>query len=121
MGINLLAIFVTSKHFSVIQSFKEIVSNIGGYFAIPVAFTIIGIFLALLKSLTIATFCIYIGGSIAYGLIRLFVMLKLLNKESKGMDSFYAFLFYLVFTFASGFILGMLIADSTIGEYLSYF
>ena len=120
IGINLLAIFVTSKLFSVNQNFKEIIGNVGGYFAIPVVFSVIGILLAILKSLTIATFFIYIGVSIAFGLIPLFVMLKLLNIKSKRIDSFYAFLFYLFFTFVSGLLLGLLIADSAIGELLNY-
>lgn len=121
IGINVLAVFVTSKLFSINQKFKEVISKIGGYFAIPVVFSIIGIFLAILKSMSLATIFIYIGASLAFGIIPLFVMLKLLNTKTNSIDSFHAFLFYIVFTFVTGVFLGILIADSIIGELLSYF
>lgn len=121
IGINVLAVFVTSKLFSVNQTFKEVLSNIGGYFAVPIVFSVLGILLVILKSMSLATMSIYIGGALAFGIIPLFVMLKLLHTKTKSIDSFYAFLFYIVFTFAAGLFLGVLIADSIIGELLSYF
>ena len=120
-GIGVTAVFLTSKFFSENLSFKEVINKFGGYYALPILLSVVGIVLAVLKSYTIAMISIYFGLIVAFGLIPIFVMIRQLSLKSKGIDSFYAYMFYLVLNVIFGVIIGLFIADSAIGEMISYF
>lgn len=119
-AIGVTSVFLTSKFFSENLSFKEVINRFGGYYALPIVLSVVGIVLSFLKSYSIAMICIYFGLIIAFGLIPVFVMIRQLSLKSKGIDSFYAYMFYLVLNVIFGAIIGLLIADSAIGEMLDY-
>lgn len=119
--INATAVFLTSKLFSENVKFTEVITKFGGYYVIPILLTALGIVLSLVKSYTIAGMSIYLGLVIAFGLIPVFVIIRQLSLKSKGIDSFYAYLFYLGLNVLFGVIIGMFIADSAIGEMIGYF
>ncbi len=124
LAINVTAIFVTSKLFSENLSYTEVVRRVGGFFALPILFSVVGILLALIESYGLSTSVLYIGGLLAFGTIPVYIMVKLLAQKTKSMDGFYAFLFYFVITAALSIVLVMLVADSAIGDlfdYISYF
>lgn len=120
-AIGVTAVFLTSRFFSENLSFKEVINRFGGYYALPIILSVVGILLAFLKSYSIAMISIYFGLIIAFGLIPVFVMIRQLSLKSKGVDSFYAYMFYLLLNVIFGVIIGLFIADSAIGEMLSYF
>lgn len=120
LAVNLTAIFVTSKLFSESLTFGEVTRKVGGYYVLPIAFSLGSILLALIHSYTLSSIILYIGAILAFGTVPTFVMMKLLASKSKSVDGFYAFLFYIAFTAVIGFILGLLIMDSAIGELLGY-
>lgn len=120
LAVNLTAIFVTTKLFSENHSFGEVTRKVGGYYALPIACSLGSILLALIHSYTLSGIVLYIGAILAFGTVPTFVMMKLLARKSKSVDGFYAFLFYIGFTAVIGFILGLLIMDSAIGELLGY-
>ena len=59
-GIGVTTVFLTSKFFSENLSFKEVINKFGGYYALPILFSVVGIVLAVLKSYTIAMISIYL-------------------------------------------------------------
>ncbi|MEO4054055.1 zinc ribbon domain-containing protein [Solibacillus sp. CAU 1738] len=118
--ISLVAVFVTTKLFSEDITFKEVISKFGGYYMLPIMLSILGILLALFKSYSFASISIYIGLAIVIGVIPIYIMVKLLSSKSKGIDSFYAFIFYIIVTIVLMVIVASFIIDSTIGEYLEY-
>lgn len=119
--INVTSVFLTSKFFSTNMSFKETFTQFSHYYVVPLALSLVAILFGLLKSIGTTTFLITASFSIAFAIIPVFVMIKLLTKESKGIDRFYAFLFYLVLNIVTIFIAILLIADSMIGEVLNYY
>lgn len=121
IGISATAVFLTSKLFSENVKYTEVINKFGGYYVIPIILTVFGIVLSLIKSYTIAGMSIYLGLIIAFGLIPVFVMIRQLSLKSKGIDSFYAYMFYLVLNVIFGVIIGLFIADSAIGEIIDYF
>lgn len=121
IGISATAVFLTSMLFSENMKFTEVINKFGGYYVIPIVLTVLGIVLSLVKSYTIAGMSIYIGLIIAFGLIPVFIMIRQLSLKSKGIDSFYAYMFYLILNVIFGVVIGLLIADSAIGEMISYF
>lgn len=118
--VNITSIFVTSKLFSTNLTFQETFNKISKYYVVPSALSVVAIVLGILKSLGATTFVIITGFSIAFGIIPIFVMVKLLANESKGIDRFYAFIFYLLFNIVIVVIAMILIADSMVGEMLEY-
>ena len=120
IGVSLVSIYITSKLFSDTLTFKNILSKIGSYFALPITLSAVGILLSILGSNLIASFSVYIGICLAVGLTPLYVMIKQLQIKTKGIDGFYAFLFYLIVTAIIGAIIGVFIMDSTIGDMLDY-
>lgn len=118
--ISLVAVFITTKLFSEDLTFKDVISKFGGYYMLPMMLSVIGIFLALFKSYSFATISIYVGLAIVTGVIPMYIMVKLLSSKSKGIDSFYAFIFYIIVTIILMVIVISFIIDSTIGEYLQY-
>lgn len=120
IAINVLAIFLTSKLFSENLSFRNIISKIGNYYALPIAITILSILLGLLKSYTYSIFMLYAGFTLAIVIIPIFVMINLLSNTSKIIDNFYSFIFYLVVTGVLSAIIFSFIIDSAIGDYLGF-
>lgn len=121
IAISAAAVFLTSMLFSENLKYTEVINKFGGYYVIPIVLTAFGIVLALIKSYTIAGLSIYLGLIIAFGLIPVFVMIRQLSLKSRGIDSFYAYMFYLVINVIFGVIIGLFIADSAIGEMIDYF
>ncbi len=120
LAVNLTSVYVTSKLFSENQTFSEIVRKIGGYFALPIALSAVSILLALISSYTVSGIILYIGIILAFGTVPTYVMIKLLAHQTKSIDGFYAFLFYIAFTAILGFLISLLIMDSAIGELIGY-
>lgn len=120
ISINMLAVFITSKLFSEEIGFAKVVHKIGNYYTLPIIFSVLGIVLVIIKSFTYSTLIINIGFIMAIFIIPFFVMVKLLSNKSKGIDSFYALLFYLVVTGVLSYIVFSFIIDSAIGNYLNY-
>lgn len=117
---SVVAIYITSKLFSDPLNFKTVLAKIGSYFALPILLSTAGIVLSIIGSNFIASFSVYIGVSLAIGLIPLYIMIKQLTLKSKGIDGFYAFLFYLVVTAVIGTIIGLFIMDSAFGDMMNY-
>lgn len=119
VGINLLSLFVTTKLFSENLSFTTLISQLGGFYVIPIILSSLGLFFSLIKSFQIASLVLYLGLFVAIGLIPVFIILRQLQREVKSIDRFYAFLFYLVVTLALFWIVILIFADSTLGEFIS--
>lgn len=117
---SVVAIYITSKLFSDALNFKTVLTKIGSYFALPILLSVAGIVLSIIGSNIIASFSIYIGVCLAVGLIPLYIMIKQLTLKTKGIDGFYAFLFYLVITAIVATIIGLFIMDSAVGDMMNY-
>lgn len=120
IAVNVLAIFLTTLLFSEGRGFTEVLTKIGSYFAIPVVISLLGLLLAIVKSMTMASLVIYLGVIIAFGLIPIYVVSKYLHEKSKTVDPLYAFLVYFGIVTVLFVIVGMFLADSALGEMLQY-
>lgn len=121
IGISATAVYLTSKLFLENLKYTVIINRFGGFFAIPILLSLVGLLFALIKSIAVATLCIYTSILVAFGFIPIYVMIKQLSVKSKGIDSFYAYMFYLLVTLVLGGIIAFFITDSALGEMLSYF
>ncbi|WP_156137918.1 hypothetical protein [Sporosarcina sp. ZBG7A] len=118
--VNLIAITSTVKLFSISESVSELTRKIGGFYAIPIALSTISLLLTLVHSFTLSTILLAIAIFIAFILIPLFSITKLLFKEPTSIDSFYGILFYIAVTTVASILLATFIADTAIGEILRF-
>lgn len=120
VAVNLIAITSTVKLFSISESVSELTRKLGGFYAIPIALSAISLLLTLVHSFTLSTILLAIALFIAFILIPLFTITKLLLKEPTSIDSFYGILFYIAVTTVASILLATFIADTAIGEILRF-
>ncbi|MCM3756150.1 hypothetical protein M3197_01500 [Sporosarcina aquimarina] len=118
--VNLIAITSTVKLFSLTESVSELTRKLGGFYAIPIALSVISLVLTFVHSFTLSTIILAIAIFIAFILIPFITITKILFKESTPIDSFYGILFYIAVTTVASILLTAFIADTAIGEILRF-
>ncbi|WP_037593487.1 hypothetical protein [Sporosarcina sp. D27] len=118
--VNLIAITSTAKLFSITESVSECTRKLGGFYAIPIALSAISLLLTFVHSFTLSTILLAIAIFIAFILIPLITITKILFKEPTSIDSFYGILFYIAVTTVASILLATFIADTAIGEILRF-
>ena len=117
--ITLLSILSTFKLFSTSHSVAELIRILGGFYAIPVAPSSVSILLTLLDATSFSMIIGVLGVGIAFVLIPLFVVIRVLSLDSKSIEGFNGVLFYVSCTIVGFILLSVFIADTAIGELLS--
>lgn len=118
VAVNLIAVISTVKLFSIQESVPELLQKLGGFFAIPIALSAVSLLLTLVHSFTLSAIILAIAIFLAFILIPLFTITKLLLKNPAATDSFYGILFYIAVTTVASILLAAFVADTAIGEIL---
>ncbi|WOV84778.1 hypothetical protein PGH26_02290 [Sporosarcina jeotgali] len=121
VAVNLVAVTSTAKLFSIQQSFSELTRKLGGFYAIPIALSAVSLLLTFVHSFTLSAILLSIAIFIAFILIPLITICKILFNEPESIDSFYGILFYIAVTTVASILLAAFIADTAIGEILRLF
>ncbi len=121
VAVNLIAATSTAKLFSIQQSISELTRKLGGFYAIPIALSAISLLLTFVHSYTLSAILLSIAIFIAFLLIPLITISKILFNEPASIDSFYGILFYIAVTTVASILLAAFIADTAIGEILRLF
>lgn len=87
---------------------------------IPITLSAISLLLTLAQSFTLSTILLVVALFIAFILIPLVTITKLLFNETTSIDSFYGILFYMAVTTVAFTLLTTFLADTAIGEILRF-
>ncbi|WP_432354169.1 hypothetical protein [Sporosarcina sp. A2] len=118
--VNLIALKSTTSLFSLPGSVQELTRKIGGFYVIPITLSAISLLLTLAQSFTLSTILLVVALFIAFILIPLVTITKLLFNETTSIDSFYGILFYMAVTTVAFTLLTTFLADTAIGEILRF-
>ena len=119
--LGMVSVFLISKFFGNNVSFKDVFTLIG---TLLIPFIVIGLvayILLLIGSLFFGNVLLVVSFLLSIYVMPLFVVSKLLAKTSRSLDSFYAYLAYIVLFLIGFSIIATVLVDSTIGNYLSDF
>ncbi|WP_158541030.1 hypothetical protein [Sporosarcina sp. BI001-red] len=118
--INLTATTSTVKLFSISESIPELTRKLGGFYAIPIALSLVSLLLTFIHSYSISIIILAIAIFIAFILIPLVTIIKILFNEPTSIDSFYGILFYIAVTTITSILLATFLVDTAIGEILRF-
>lgn len=118
VAVNLIAVVSTVKLFSLTESVLEIARKLGGFYAIPLSLSAVSLFLTFVHSFTLSAILLAIAIFLAFHLIPLFTITKLLLHAPAATDSFYGILFYFAVTTVATILLAAFVADTAIGDIL---
>ncbi|HSI66120.1 MAG TPA: zinc ribbon domain-containing protein [Planococcus sp. (in: firmicutes)] len=113
------SVYLVNKFAGPDESFKNIVISFGTLMVPAVVLLLAAFLLLLIESLFIGNLLVLISLSLGISMMPLYLITVLLKKSAKAIDSFYAYLSYIVL-FTIGFsILMSVFFDSTIGRYIN--
>ena len=112
-------IYLVNKFAGPDESFNSIVTSLGTLMVPAVALVVLAYVLLLISSMSFGNLVLFISLSLAISVMPLYLITALLKKATKSIDSFYAYLSYIVLFAVGLFIVMTVFFDSTIGRYIN--
>lgn len=112
------SLYLVNKFAGPDKSFKNIISAFGTLLIPSTVLMIVAYVLLLIESLIIGNVLAIASLSFSISVMPLYLMTALLKQSSKAIDSFYAFIAYIIIFAISLSILMSVFFDSTIGQYI---
>lgn len=116
--LSMASIFVVNKMAGPVQSFKNILSAFGTLLIPPTVLLAVAYILLLIESYVIGNTLVIVSLSFSISVLPLYLITVLLKQSSKVVDSYYAFIAYIILFAISLSILVSIFFDSTIGRYI---
>ncbi|MFT9817785.1 hypothetical protein [Lysinibacillus sp. NPDC056185] len=116
IGFGMLSAFITTNLFGPEASIKTIVSQCASYFAVPIITLIITILAILIDSVYIGLIFLAISLLLVMLVIPMFVVVMSLQKQSKKIERFYAYLISLAIIVILNFIFYIVLMQSVISN-----
>ncbi|WP_422123866.1 hypothetical protein DHX103_03380 [Planococcus sp. X10-3] len=114
-------LYLVNKFAGPEESFTNIITSFGTLMIPSVVVLLAAYLLLLIDSLTFGNVLLLLSISLSVSLAPLYLITVLLKKSGKALDSFYAYLAYVVLFSISMTILMSVFFDSTIGRYIEEF
>lgn len=121
LGVVTLAMFLINKFFGPDYSYRSIISTYGAHMAPVLLLTAVSLLLLILKSYVAGNVLLMIALCINFVILPLYIIAKLLNRQSRIIDPLYGFLSYMILVGILFSIVFAILADSLIGGILDSF
>lgn len=121
IGLVLLTLLLINNFFGPQHSFKSIISLYGGHLSPVILLGVVSLLLLFLKSFTFGSIILIIAFLFSVFILPLYLISFLLTKKSNSADPFYGFIIYIMTFSILLSIFTIILADSTISNYLSDF
>lgn len=118
-ALSIVSIFLVTKFFGPPTQFKPLITMLGTYLVPVTVVMLAAYFLLLMESRTFGSSLFILGISFSVYVLPLFLVITLVNQRPHMIDSFYAFIGYIIlFTVLLSIVLSIFV-DSTLNELFS--
>ncbi|HWL27099.1 MAG TPA: DUF6574 domain-containing protein [Ureibacillus sp.] len=120
-AVIVLSLFIVAKGFGPQTSWKEIVSLLGTLSIPSIVLSILSFFFILIKSYDFGNWLLIVSILLIISAIPLYIITRLLTIKSKSLDSFYAYLVYIVIFSILFYLLINVVWNNTAGRFMDSF
>ncbi|KGR76210.1 hypothetical protein [Ureibacillus manganicus] len=117
-AVIVLSLFIVAKGFGPDTSWKEIISLLGTLSIPSIILSILSMLLFIVKSYDFGYWMFLISLLLVISAIPLYIITRLLTMRSKSLDSFYAYLVYIVIFSVLFYVLITVVWNNTAGKFI---